>query len=365
MAQEVIKFAVEATPLITAAGSFAAGRVMLAYAQRNENTDRVSPSERLQSVNEESLDQNSGEVTNPLTIRESSLSEAMLTATGRQPSTQKTAVTAETPSTKRKPSREGFMGRIVLRSLPFMCAAAGYVAADAINNERDPVGAEPKVVIVADRSGATEYGTDTKDDTSPANRITEALKAFNAKEEAFGAVALVAGSGQVEEYTLEESLTERNLEASGDAPMRGAFTQAINRARVAKLNDEPGRESAAVVVLTNGNNFASETAIKRAKESAVPIYVVDTSDKTPKDNAFSEISRGSNGVYWDKGTDPNQVVDKVTSKLEPVATEEGLDMNLLPPFLLFGGGLLLALREAKLKPLTFGGLNKIMNKRSK
>lgn len=366
MAQEVIRFAVEATPLISAAGSFAAGRVMLAYAQRNENMDRVSPNERLNSVNEESLDQGSGEIASPLAVHESSLSEAMLSAAGRQPSTPQNAnTTPEAQLAKRKPTREGFMGRIVLRSLPFMCAAAGYVTADAISNERHPVGAEPKVMIIADRSGATEYGTDAKDNTTPANRITEALQAFNEKEEAFSAVALIAGSGQIEEYTLEESLAEPNLESSGDAPMRGAFTQAINRARIAKLNDEPGRESAAVVVLTNGNSFATEAALKKAKEAAIPVYVLNTSDKASKAGVFADISRETRGMYWDKDTEAAQAVEKVTSKLEPVVTEEGLDMNLLPPLALFASGLLLALREAKLMPRTFRGLAKIMNKRSK
>lgn len=367
MAQEVIKFAVEATPLITAAGSFATGRVMLAYAQRNESKDRVPPTETHAAVNAEHLDQPIGIADSQPEVPavDDSLSSAMLKRAGRLPAEPTVPSVLESNKKTAKSSKEGFMGRIVLRSLPFMCAAAGYVTADVLKNEQHPVGAEPKVTIVADRSGATKYGTDTKDNTSPAQRITEALEAFKSKEEAFSGGAIIAGSGQVGEYTLEESLSENDLEASGDAPMRAAFSQAVDRARIAKLDDEPGRESAAVVVLTNGNNFASEPTLVRAEKAGVPIFVHNVSDGNDQSGKFTAISRKNKGSYSNKEATPEVVVETVLDKLEPARTEEGLDLSPLPPAILFGAGLLLAYREARHTPRTFRGLRTIMNKRRK
>ncbi len=61
--------------------------------------------------------------------------------------------------------------------------------------------------------------------------------------------------------------------------MRQAFKQAISRAELLKANDEPGRRSVSVVVLSNGNNFSSDSATERAIKSKTPVDVVDVSDK--------------------------------------------------------------------------------------
>lgn len=366
MAQEVIRLAVEAAPLASAAASFATGRALLAYAQRDLPKERKPHNEAQARVNEHYLcqpnDDSVSEATSPDTLIDSGgLAEAMLKRAGKLTETSK-ETEAKTTIRARKPVRESFMGRVVLRSLPFMCAAAGYLAADTVDNEKYAVGPKPLVTIVADRSGATEYGTNRKDDTSPATRVTNVLEAFKAKQEQLNTVALLARGGKYPGLDLEEALTSKDADPFGDAPMRDAYEDAVMRAKYARINDESGGNSAAVVVLTNGNIFTRKDTLKLTKDSKVPVSIINVSDDNAEAGNFKEITRQTKGVYWNKNAMPEEIVDKIKSRLEPTRSEEGLDLNLLPPALLFAAGLMLAYRESRLMPRTFWGFRNVMKK---
>lgn len=181
------------------------------------------------------------------------------------------------------------------------------------------------IELVVDHSGATEISFGNQGPVLP--EINQVATAFTSSNR-INSNAFVASFGSVTEKNVS---AVDSLSASGNAPLDTALSNALDQTAIIKSGNKS--ESAAVVVITNGNSVGSVQSVveQSNQQGKTPVYVVNVegSKVTSAQNisSFEQIAKRTDGKYWSANS---ANISAVTSDVEQTLTPEHKHNNADP-----------------------------------
>jgi len=171
--------------------------------------------------------------------------------------------------------------------------------------------------LLVDHSGATEISFGSQRPVlSEINQVATAFTPSNKIK----SNAYIASFGSVVEKNVS---AVDGLSASGAAPLDTALVSALDETALIKSGNKS--ESAAVVVITNGNSIGSPNSIieQSNKQGKTPVYVVNVegSKVTSAQNIsnYQEIAKRTEAKYWSANS---ANISAVTQDVEQTLTPE-------------------------------------------
>ncbi|GAC1391504.1 MAG: hypothetical protein NVSMB46_04270 [Candidatus Saccharimonadales bacterium] len=210
------------------------------------------------------------------------------------------------PRTTTRRERMGERARKATAVLPLAGAlggiACGLLAFNAVHQKSNVASANLEIVV--DHSGATNFNAAGL----PASKQINSIAAKFNKTGDVVTNAIIASSGYVKSSKVENVSLDTPF---GDAPLDQAANLALSNTAKEKnyFNITHKNSNAAVLVLTNGNDFGNKDAIIKAsqEQGKTPVFIVNVEGDDVSSNQntadFRAIAKQTNGEYWNAHQD--------------------------------------------------------------